>query len=83
MKDIEVASFSAMVDEHLSVEIPVRNSLPVGEPMILALDVVADDDNRLLFLSGEVGGHMLVQVRFVNVAVIQTLSKGYLAQCQS
>jgi hypothetical protein len=62
MKDLEAVSFSAMADEQLSAEVlvAVRNSFFVGEPMTLELYVVDDEDDRLLFLSGDVGGHILV-----------------------
>lgn len=61
MKDAEAVAFSAVAVEPLSVDIlvAVRNSFCVGEPMTLALNVFDDEDDRLLFRSGDVGGHIL------------------------
>jgi hypothetical protein len=70
MKDFAEVFFSVMVDEHLSVGmllVVVRKSFCKGETMNLAWYGV-DEEDRLLFLSGDVGGHMLV---------VQTLLKGY------
>lgn len=74
IKEFEAVSFNATVEEHFSVEVLTAVTISffcMGKPTKLALYEVEVEDDRLLFLSGDVGGHILDNEQFVDVSVAQ------------